>query len=631
MSVARSDAWRVGHRLLRTRVDSVPEQLRAAARTPVAPLPPHALRARSCVLTGVGSSAGHARLLARLLADEGLPSRFESVGALARGAPPGSEQDLLIVFSQGLSPNARFAFQHAARYRACILVTGEPESGSERAAALRELAEHGVRIWPVGAAPEFGLLLRVVGPALATLAALRLAAALRPGSPALRRCGEAEIVATTEQVARRIEAVGRFVRGLPPEAVGPFARAPVLLASGGNGAALENTRLKLVEGLLLDPPPVQDLLEFAHGGLQQSLARGAREFWCFEAADERCEPELAALTACLDPEVHKISRIRSELPDFLTVFEYEAWVDAFVLRGLEARELDPADWPGKALDAPLYELAPSGLRQPRRAPDRSPSRALAHCRWPEIDAHLAAGDALALVPLGSTEQHGAHLAFGTDTRLAEELAERLGSRLPGAVALPALPLGCASEHLDFRGTLSLSEDTLERILQDLVEGLGRHGFADALVFSAHGGNTPVLRSVEARLAEAARRGGLHLLVFHDLARVTERLHAIAVAEGIAAERAGHHAGEAETSMLLRVEPSWVGEADLAEGYTLPETDPQALFYPSLRARVPGGVVGDPREALAERGERYLEAWVDVLEEALLAWKKRAHTKGIQKP
>ena len=54
-----------------------------------------------------------------------------------------------------------------------------------------------------------------------------------------------------------------------------------------------------------------------------------------------------------------------------------------------------------------------------------------------------------MLPLGSTEQHGSHLPFATDTWLADALAARFCERVAEAIALPALAYGCASEHLAF--------------------------------------------------------------------------------------------------------------------------------------------------------------------------------------
>jgi creatinine amidohydrolase len=115
--------------------------------------------------------------------------------------------------------------------------------------------------------------------------------------------------------------------------------------------------------------------------------------------------------------------------------------------------------------------------------------------WPELAAELAAGPRFAILPLGATEQHGPHLPFATDTWIGDALATRLAARFPDAVACPTLPFGCSREHLAFPGTVDLAAATLAAVLTDVLTSLARHGFAGALVFSAHGGNYAALAAM----------------------------------------------------------------------------------------------------------------------------------------
>jgi creatinine amidohydrolase/Fe(II)-dependent formamide hydrolase-like protein len=95
------------------------------------------------------------------------------------------------------------------------------------------------------------------------------------------------------------------------------------------------------------------------------------------------------------------------------------------------------------------------------------------------------------------------------------------------------------------------------------------------------------------------------------------------------EDSGHHACELETSIMLALRPAALRTDLLGAGYTRPTDDPQALFYPSLRPNAPNGTVGDARAASGERGERYLAAWVDVLETAYRREKKSVSANGTQ--
>jgi creatinine amidohydrolase/Fe(II)-dependent formamide hydrolase-like protein len=108
-----------------------------------------------------------------------------------------------------------------------------------------------------------------------------------------------------------------------------------------------------------------------------------------------------------------------------------------------------------------------------------------------------------------------------------------------------------------------------------------------------------------------------VIAFLDLDRLTARLHAESAEHGVSAEASGHHAGELETSILAAIRPRAVRRTELAIGFVEPASDPQRLFYPSLRDRVASGTVGDPRGASADRAARYLDAWVDLLVESYL--------------
>ena len=233
---------------------------------------------------------------------------------------------------------------------------------------------------------------------------------------------------------------------------------------------------------------------------------------------------------------------------------------------------------------------------------------------------LASGCRTALLPLGSTEQHGPHLPFATDTLIAEAVAERVCARLADAVCLPALPLGCSTEHLSFAGTLSLGEATLEAVLRDVGDALARHGFARLLVFSAHGGNYGVLRAAAERVAPALVP--LRLEAFCDFPALLATLAAVSARFGVSADDAGQHAGELETSILLGVAPALVRRERAQRGLTGSTLTAQELFYPDLRRHAADGTVGDPRGATAARADAYLDAWAELLVAAWSDAKKR---------
>lgn len=248
--------------------------------------------------------------------------------------------------------------------------------------------------------------------------------------------------------------------------------------------------------------------------------------------------------------------------------------------------------------------------------------------WPEVEALVADGVDTAVVPLGSTEQHGPHMPFATDTWIAEALAAGFCERVPEALQLPVLPFGCASEHMAFPGTLDLRASTLEAILEDLLGSVAHHRMRRVFVFTAHGGNVELLRQATPRLARA--HPALDTIVFADHRELATRLQAVGRGFGVSPIEAGHHAGQLEASILSALAPGALRREHAEVGFMEPVPDARALFYPSLRDHAANGVVGDPRGATAEHAGPYLEAWIDLLVEHYLAAKKRTWTKGTKK-
>jgi len=104
---------------------------------------------------------------------------------------------------------------------------------------------------------------------------------------------------------------------------------------------------------------------------------------------------------------------------------------------------------------------------------------------------------VALLPTGSTEQHGPALALGMDHLAAEAVARSVDR--PEAVVLPTLPVGVSEHHRQFHGTLSLSEDTFEAAVRETLASVADHGVRKAVVVNGHGGNTAALRRAGMRL------------------------------------------------------------------------------------------------------------------------------------
>jgi creatinine amidohydrolase len=221
--------------------------------------------------------------------------------------------------------------------------------------------------------------------------------------------------------------------------------------------------------------------------------------------------------------------------------------------------------------------------------------------WPEIRCHLDVGRDTIVVAFGATEQHGPHLPLATDTLLGDQRAARVAEQL-GALVAPTISVGCSSHHQAFAGTLSLTDSTFSGIVGDIVESFARSGFHRAILLPSHGGNFAPLGAAVAVLPQYP---DLQVDTLSDLSVLAslpvhgEREEDIPVGEG------GLHAGEWETSLLLASDPDSVRMSDAEAGYVGPPPEALAAVFDSgVHAISSNGVIGDPRRADRERGERY---------------------------
>ena len=101
---------------------------------------------------------------------------------------------------------------------------------------------------------------------------------------------------------------------------------------------------------------------------------------------------------------------------------------------------------------------------------------------------------LGIIPTGSMEQHGPHLPLGTDFLIADHLAKRVAEKTE-AILTPTIPIGFATYHRDFEGTLSVETDHLASYYLDVANSLLLYGVTHVLFINGHGGNAGALTSV----------------------------------------------------------------------------------------------------------------------------------------
>jgi creatinine amidohydrolase len=217
----------------------------------------------------------------------------------------------------------------------------------------------------------------------------------------------------------------------------------------------------------------------------------------------------------------------------------------------------------------------------------------------------AAAGAVAVLPVGATEQHGPHLATGTDTLLAEHVAEA-AAELTGDIVLPALPYGCSLGHTDrWPGTLSLHPTTMITVVVELGRWAHASGFRKLMLVNGHATNGPPCQSAILQLR-------------YELPDLRPRFVSIfeltpEIATRYTEDAPDFHANEAETSMLLHL-----AESNVKRERAVDEPDRtvgRVLSY-AMPAVTRSGVVGTPSTASAARGADLVEQLVDALAELL---------------
>jgi creatinine amidohydrolase len=211
----------------------------------------------------------------------------------------------------------------------------------------------------------------------------------------------------------------------------------------------------------------------------------------------------------------------------------------------------------------------------------------------------------AVLPLGSTEYHGDHLPFGTDTLVAESLAEAVSQRVAGMLCLPTLPFGMSRHYASFPLSITLSTETQIHIIKEVIDSLNQQGLRRLLIINGHDGNLP---AIEAATREYRADHSEMKIAVLDAWWVTA---AELLPKGTFEAWGGlGHAGEGETSIMLKVAPELVN-LSRARGHipNLPEHVQVKWLFKEI---TPFGVTGDPTKATSEKGILMWNALVDHL-------------------
>jgi creatinine amidohydrolase len=228
---------------------------------------------------------------------------------------------------------------------------------------------------------------------------------------------------------------------------------------------------------------------------------------------------------------------------------------------------------------------------------------LSDLTWPEAKKRFDDG-AVVLVPIGAAaKEHGHHLPLKTDYLVARDLSERVMRELPVVVA-PIVPFGYFPAFVDYPGSQHLRSETFVALLKDILSKLVRDGARKIAVLNTGVSTEPTLRiAVRDLYEETGTR-----IATADIRTLGRALDAKLE------QKLGGHGDEAETSMILAIEPDSVHMEEAVEDYGNRVEEEETVFYqPTIFSGDPAsgidfsrtGVRGDPTLASVEKGEAIL--------------------------
>jgi creatinine amidohydrolase len=206
-----------------------------------------------------------------------------------------------------------------------------------------------------------------------------------------------------------------------------------------------------------------------------------------------------------------------------------------------------------------------------------------------------AGARVAVLPVGSCEQHGNHLPLITDTVVACVIAREVATAY-NLWLLPPITFSCSHEHAAWPGTVSISARTLHQVITDIADSARQNGAEKLVIVNGHGGNY-----VLSNIVQEANTAGPRM----DLFPVRDDWDAARRAGGIVTtSHEDMHGGELEVSILLHTCPELVRSG-------VETTDHEATTRPHLlvvgmQGYTDSGIIGRPSLATADKGKAALE-------------------------
>ena len=234
-------------------------------------------------------------------------------------------------------------------------------------------------------------------------------------------------------------------------------------------------------------------------------------------------------------------------------------------------------------------------------------------------------DPVVLIPLGSMEEHGPHSITG-DFLAATEIVKSVAQKT-GALYIPVIPFGCSEYFRGYPGTISLSQNTVISILQDICDSLIEHGISKIVFFNGHAGNAA---AIEQTARKIRREKGIMVASIDLWQSLSDDFKKELYGE----ENPFGHGGEPLTSVMMYLYPEemrldllnelearkeWRGFKINALAKSSIEQGAFSLFF-NMEDISTQGVMGNPFVSSAENGKaivnRIVEIGTEVVEKVM---------------
>lgn len=214
-----------------------------------------------------------------------------------------------------------------------------------------------------------------------------------------------------------------------------------------------------------------------------------------------------------------------------------------------------------------------------------------------------------IIPFGSCEAHGAHLPLGTDTFISTDIAERLAKRVGGAIISPPIPFGTSINYNQYPLSLSLGYDTTIKLTEDILSSFIEHGLKNLIILNGHDGNIPALEIASRNIKNRYKSASIIIIPGWWFYSRTVLKNNYDTWDGKG------HGGEAETSLMLEINPELVNLEDSdcqIHNDVIDLSKHGVMVIWDIEEVSNTGSTGDSKSATKEKGKILIENFTEYL-------------------